>query len=87
MAEKKHYPTVRRHKQRIPSASDNLARAGRVMDTPQTRAPSFALAFADQDFLVREELRAVRLQLELLKPEILLQERISIVTSASRACL
>ncbi|MBI2381656.1 MAG: TIGR00730 family Rossman fold protein [Gammaproteobacteria bacterium] len=75
MAEKKHYPTVRRHKQRIPSASDNLARAGRVMDTPQTRAPSFALAFADQDFLVREELRAVRLQLELLKPEILLQER------------
>jgi len=42
--------------------------------TPQTRSPSFRLAFADHDFLLREDMRAVRLQLELLKPEILLQE-------------
>ena len=43
-------------------------------DTPQTRAPSYALAFADPDFLCREELRPVRLQLELLKPEMLMDE-------------
>ncbi|MFK7761954.1 MAG: TIGR00730 family Rossman fold protein [Roseobacter sp.] len=40
-----------------------------VPDTPQTRAPEYRLAFADEDFLCREELRPVRLQLELLKPE------------------
>lgn len=36
--------------------------------------PSYRLAFLDHDFLLREELRAVRLQLELLKPELIQQE-------------
>ena len=45
-----------------------------VPDTPQTRAPSYRLAFADDDFLCRPELRPVRLQLELLKPEMALDE-------------
>ena len=43
-------------------------------DTPQTRHPAYRLAFADTDFLLREELRPVRFQLELLKPEMLLDE-------------
>ncbi|MCB2067221.1 MAG: lysine decarboxylase, partial [Erythrobacter sp.] len=43
-------------------------------DTPQTRHPAYRLAFRDQDFLLREELRPVRFQLELLKPEMLLDE-------------
>ncbi|WP_298916420.1 TIGR00730 family Rossman fold protein [uncultured Roseobacter sp.] len=43
-----------------------------VPDTPQTRAPAYRLAFADEDFMCREELRPVRLQLELLKPEMML---------------
>ena len=42
--------------------------------TPQTRHPAYKLAFADTDFLLREELRPVRFQLELLKPEMLLDE-------------
>lgn len=46
----------------------------RVPDTPQSVSPSYRLAFADQDFLTREELRPVRLQLELLKPEMILDE-------------
>jgi uncharacterized protein (TIGR00730 family) len=46
----------------------------RIPDTPQTRAPSYALAFADDDFMCREELRPVRLQLELLKPDMLMKE-------------
>ena len=43
-------------------------------DTPQTRHPAYRLAFRDTDFLLREELRPVRFQLELLKPEMLLDE-------------
>jgi len=42
--------------------------------TPQTRHPAYRLAFRDVDFLLREELRPVRFQLELLKPEMLLDE-------------
>jgi len=49
--------------------------AEQVPDTPQTRAPAYRLAFADDDFLCRDELRPVRLQLELLKPEMILNER------------
>jgi uncharacterized protein (TIGR00730 family) len=43
-------------------------------DTIQTRNPAYRLAFRDIDFLLREELRPVRFQLELLKPEMLLDE-------------
>lgn len=42
--------------------------------TPQTRDPAYRLAFRDTDFLLREELRPVRFQLELLKAEMLLDE-------------
>jgi len=43
-------------------------------DTEQTRAPAYRLAFDDEDFMCRDELRPVRLQLELLKPELLMAE-------------
>ena len=52
-----------------------------VPDTPQTRAPSYRLAFNDDAFLCRDELRPVRLQLELLKPEMLLGKTISLEAS------
>ncbi len=42
--------------------------------TPQTQDPAYRLAFRDTDFLLREELRPVRFQLELLKTEMLLDE-------------
>ncbi|MDR2213944.1 MAG: TIGR00730 family Rossman fold protein [Pseudomonadales bacterium] len=41
--------------------------------TPQLEAPAYRLAFDDEDFLTREELRGVRLMLELTKPELELQ--------------
>jgi uncharacterized protein (TIGR00730 family) len=44
-------------------------------DTPQTRAPAYRLAFTDAEFLMRADLRPVRLQLELLKPELVIDER------------
>ncbi|KQI71877.1 lysine decarboxylase [Loktanella sp. 5RATIMAR09] len=63
---------TRRHPMRD-SHQDREA-ATHIPDTPQTRAPSYALAFADDSFMCREELRPVRLQLELLKPELLMDE-------------
>ncbi len=49
--------------------------ASQVPDTPQSRSPTYRLAFADEEFMCRDELRPVRLQLELLKPQLLLEER------------
>ena len=42
--------------------------------TPQTQDAAYRLAFRDTEFLLREELRPVRFQLELLKAEMLLDE-------------
>ncbi|MCG6884053.1 MAG: LOG family protein [Silicimonas sp.] len=55
-------------------AHQDIETARDIPDTPQTRSPSYRLAFADPDFLCRDELRPVRLQLELLKPEMLMEE-------------
>ena len=48
--------------------------AQEIPDTPQTRSPTYRLAFNDPDFLCREEMRPVRLQLELRKPELVMDE-------------
>lgn len=62
-----------RHSQ-FRSADVDVAAAGRMPETPQTLSPAYKLAFQDLDFLTRDALRPVRLQLELLKPELTLQE-------------
>jgi uncharacterized protein (TIGR00730 family) len=59
----------------LPHSDEDLKRARSVPDTPQTRAPTYRLAWDDEDFLTRRDLRPVRLQLELLKPEMVLSER------------
>jgi hypothetical protein len=59
----------------FPSAHEDAHSATLHADCPQTASPSYRLAFQDQEFLLREELRPVRLQLELLKPELILQEQ------------
>ncbi|WP_171101455.1 MULTISPECIES: TIGR00730 family Rossman fold protein [unclassified Ruegeria] len=56
-------------------AQTDRSTASEVPDTPQTRSPAYRLAFADDEFLCRDELRPVRLQLELLKPEMIMTER------------
>ncbi|GAA6191138.1 TIGR00730 family Rossman fold protein [Phaeobacter sp. NW0010-22] len=56
-------------------AGTDRSTARDVPDTPQTRSPAYKLAFADEDFLCRDELRPVRLQLELLKPELMMAEQ------------
>ena len=56
------------------SADQDAEKAGRIPDTDQTRAPAYRLAFEDTEFLRRERLRPVRLQLELLKPELMMSD-------------
>jgi uncharacterized protein (TIGR00730 family) len=59
----------------LPHADEDLERSRSVPDTPQTRAATYRLAWNDEEFMTRRELRPVRLQLELLKPEMILAER------------
>ena len=56
-------------------SDEDLHAARSVPDTPQTRSPTERRAVADDDCLTRRELRPVRLQLELLKTEMVLAER------------
>jgi uncharacterized protein (TIGR00730 family) len=55
-------------------AGEDRSKADEVPVTPQTQAPAYKLAFNDFDFMCREDMRPVRLQLELLKPELMLNE-------------
>jgi len=55
-------------------AAQDAETAKNALSTPQTESPSYKLAFQDDAFLLREDLRPVRFQLELLKPELLLDE-------------
>ena len=59
----------------FPPAEEDARRVERLPATPQTLSPSFRLAFRDPDFLERDETRPIRLQLELLKFEMILQEK------------
>ena len=59
----------------LPHSDEDLERTRKQPDTPQTRAPTYRLAWSDEDFMTRRELRPVRLQLELMKPELILAER------------
>jgi uncharacterized protein (TIGR00730 family) len=58
----------------FPSSKVDAHAAKHVPSIPQTESEAYKLAFQDLDFLLREDLRPVRFQLELLKPELLLQE-------------
>lgn len=52
----------------FPSAREDM------FDNEMEMPSAYRLAFSDQDFLLREELRGLRFQLELQKPEMILQE-------------
>ena len=58
----------------LSDAHVDRSRASSVPQTEQSLSPSYRLAYDDFDFLCRDELRPVRLQLELMKPELLMQE-------------
>lgn len=61
-------------KSAFPSAGEDATTALKVEKTPQTASDSYRLAYTDDAFMMRDELRPVRLQLELLKPELVQQD-------------
>ena len=58
----------------FPSSKVDARAAEHVPSIPQTESAAYKLAFQDTEFLLREDLRPVRFQLELLKAELLLNE-------------
>jgi uncharacterized protein (TIGR00730 family) len=56
-------------------SNEDLQRARSVPQTPQTLSRAYRLAWDDPEFMTQRDLRPVRLQLELLKPEMILAER------------
>ena len=58
----------------FPTSRVDARSAEHVPSIPQTESSAYKLAFQDSEFLLREDLRPVRFQLELLKPELLLNE-------------
>jgi uncharacterized protein (TIGR00730 family) len=58
----------------FPTSKVDARAASHVPSTPQTESAAYRLAFQDNEFLLREDLRPVRFQLELLKPDLLLDE-------------
>ncbi|MBE7636182.1 TIGR00730 family Rossman fold protein [Sneathiella sp. P13V-1] len=60
----------RKNQSSFPSAAEDLE----LVRQSHMENPSYRLAYADDEFLLRDDLRAVRLQLEWLKPELIQQE-------------
>ena len=58
----------------FPTSEVDAKAARHVPSSPQTESEAYKLAFQDTDFLLRPDLRPVRFQLELLKPELLMNE-------------
>jgi len=59
----------------FPHSKEHASQMKDVAKTDQTQAPSYRLAYMDDEFLTRRELRSVRIGLEMLKPELVLSER------------
>lgn len=62
------------YKKLFPSAADDLEHAKDKQLSEQSSSPAYKLAYDDVDFVLRDEMRSVRLLLELSKPELILQE-------------
>jgi uncharacterized protein (TIGR00730 family) len=62
------------HRSSLRSVDADIEKVAQIPQTEQTRSPAYTLAFRDQDFMRRDDMRPQRLQLELLKPEVLLNE-------------
>ena len=54
-----------------PTATEGAASAALHVKSPQTESWSYQLAFQDNELLLKDELRPVRLHLEFLKPEMI----------------
>ena len=53
-------------------------------DTEQTRSSTYRLAYNHREFMLRDELRPVRLQLELLKADLIQEGNIGLMKAVKR---
>lgn len=67
-------PDLPRGEPVFPSAADDVGHAQRGSQSGTQTSASYRLAYADPEFLLSDELRAVRLQLEWMKPDLVLSE-------------
>ena len=67
-------PPKSARKRLFPTAQEDAHAARLHADAPHGQSLSYQLAFQDKEFLLKDELRPVRLQLELLKPELIQNE-------------
>ena len=67
-------PPKSSRKRLFPTAQEDAHSASLHADSPHSQSPSYQLAFQDKEFLLKDALRPVRLQLELLKPELIQNE-------------
>jgi uncharacterized protein (TIGR00730 family) len=66
---------LKRRRNRIfRTAKEELKHSISSKSYPQTESSAYQLAYTDQEFLLRKELRPIRLQLELLKAELIQQQ-------------
>lgn len=67
---------LKREKNPLVSAAADAQIAGqkKAMQSELVNSPAYKLAYQDEEFLLRPEMRAVRLQLELLKPDMLMDD-------------
>ncbi|KAG5457862.1 MAG: hypothetical protein BJ554DRAFT_2018 [Olpidium bornovanus] len=68
------FTSMRKHTSFPHDAHEDSRETQQRSDYPQTTSPSYRLAFADNDFLLREDTRPVRLSLEYQKVETCLRE-------------
>jgi uncharacterized protein (TIGR00730 family) len=68
-------PEEHEHRGAFASAKEDRTHACLDPDTPQTLSAAYKLGYADLDFMMRDELRPARLELEYLKPEIMQRDR------------
>jgi uncharacterized protein (TIGR00730 family) len=59
----------------FPSARQDHLHSRLDPETPQTLSPAYKLSYEDPEFLMRDDLRGTRLQLEFLKPDLLMRDR------------
>ena len=59
----------------FPSAHEDRLHSRLAPKTEQTLDPAYKLSYEDPDFLMRDEMRGTRLQLEFLKPDLLMRDR------------
>lgn len=64
----------RRRHSSLRTSQQDIDAVRHTPSTPQTRSPTYRLAFSDEDFLTSEDLRGLRFQLEYMKPEMRLRE-------------